>query len=81
MQEVATVVQRLFRGYFSYVTTCCNCQQPSEGSKRKTEYYELPVQVVGMKTLQQSMVRQHAVHSAAAVPRLSLISLYSKFAN
>eukprot|EP00879_Flechtneria_rotunda_P031030 GHRR01033853.1.p1 GENE.GHRR01033853.1~~GHRR01033853.1.p1 ORF type:complete len:133 (+),score=35.03 GHRR01033853.1:474-872(+) len=55
-QEVASVVQRLFRGHFSYVTTCRNCHQPSEGSKRQVEYYELPLQVLNMHSLQQSMV-------------------------
>eukprot|EP00879_Flechtneria_rotunda_P021061 GHRR01022187.1.p1 GENE.GHRR01022187.1~~GHRR01022187.1.p1 ORF type:complete len:771 (+),score=324.72 GHRR01022187.1:120-2432(+) len=55
-QEVASVVQRLFRGHFSYVTTCRNCHQPSEGSKRQVEYYELPLQVLNMNSLQQSMV-------------------------
>lgn len=61
-------MQRLFRGHFSYVTTCRNCQRPSEGSKRVTEYYELPVQVVGMKSLQDSLVRfmpHHLLHSSA----------------
>ncbi|KAF8072683.1 UBP26 [Scenedesmus sp. PABB004] len=55
-QDVASVVQRLFRGHFSYVTTCRSCGRASEGSRRQVEYYELPLQVQGMPSLQHSLV-------------------------
>ncbi|WIA08663.1 hypothetical protein OEZ85_008090 [Tetradesmus obliquus] len=54
-QEVRGVVQTLFRGHFSYVTTCRSCGQQSAGSARKVEYYELPLQVQGMASLRHSM--------------------------
>lgn len=55
-QDVRSVIQRLFRGHFSYVTTCRRCGQPSEGSRRRVEFYELPLQVAGMASLEQSLV-------------------------
>jgi hypothetical protein len=55
-QGVNSVVQRLFRGHFSYVTTCLRCKQQSEGSKRQVEFYELPLQVQKIPSLQASMV-------------------------
>lgn len=56
-QDVATVVQGLFQGQLSHVTTCHTCNQPSEGSKREVEYYELSLQVQHMASLQHSLVR------------------------
>jgi hypothetical protein len=55
-QDVTTVVQGLFQGHLSHVTTCHTCQQPSEGSKREVEFYELSLQVQGMPSLHTSMV-------------------------
>jgi hypothetical protein len=69
VQEVRSVVQTLFRGHFSYVTTCRSCQQQSAGSARQVEYYELPLQVQGMASLRHSMVRRLVSAGAAGRDR------------
>jgi predicted metal-binding protein len=51
------VVQGLFQGHLSHVTTCHSCKQPSEGSKREVEFYELSLQVQLMPSLHDSLVR------------------------
>lgn len=56
MQEVTTVIPDLFQGHLSHVTTCHTCNQPSEGSKREVEFYELSLQVQNMPSLHHSMV-------------------------
>lgn len=56
-QDVTTVVQSLFQGHLSHVTTCHTCRLPSEGSKREVEFYELSLQVQQMPSLQHSLVR------------------------
>lgn len=50
------MVQGLFQGHLSHVTTCHSCRQPSEGSKREVEFYELSLQVAGMPSLHTSLV-------------------------
>ena len=49
-------VPRLFRGAASYATTCASCGLSSEASRRATDYYELPLQVQGFRTLAESLV-------------------------
>lgn len=53
---VRQAVPRLFRGALSYATTCASCGQCSEASRRATDYYELPLQVQGFRTLADSLV-------------------------
>jgi ubiquitin carboxyl-terminal hydrolase 48 len=53
---VRAAVPRLFRGKVSYATTCASCGLCSEASRRATDYYELPLQVQGYKTLADSLV-------------------------
>lgn len=50
------MVQGLFQGHLSHVTTCHTCRRPSEGSKREVEFYELSLQVQGMPSLHTSLV-------------------------
>lgn len=54
---MTTVVQNLFQGHLSHVTTCHTCKLPSEGSKREVEFYELSLQVQQMPSLHHSLVR------------------------
>lgn len=62
LQDVTTVVQNLFQGHLSHVTTCHTCKLPSEGSKREVEFYELSLQVQQMPSLHHSLVstQQHS---------------------
>eukprot|EP00798_Chlamydomonas_sp_ICE-L_P029276 gene29276-12519_t len=55
-QDVRTLVQDLFRGTYSYVTTCKSCKKQSESSQRMFDFYELQTQVKGVGTLQQSLI-------------------------
>lgn len=50
-----TAIPRLFRGRSCYVTTCRACGRRSEASSRLADFYELPAQVVGFKSLQESL--------------------------
>lgn len=58
-----SVIPRLFRGKQSFVTTCRACGRQSAASSATTDYYEMPVQVVGFKSLVESMVGLRAVHT------------------
>ncbi len=41
------LIPSLFRGTYSYVTTCGVCSRASRGSSRANDFYELPLQVQG----------------------------------
>jgi len=56
------VVQGLFQGHLSHVTTCHTCNRPSENSKREVEFYELSLQVQHMPSLHHSLVRKAGMH-------------------
>lgn len=62
LQDVAAVVQGLFQGHLSHVTTCHTCNRPSENSKREVEFYELSLQVQHMPSLHHSLVRAANLH-------------------
>jgi hypothetical protein len=42
---VRAAIPSLFRGRWSYVTTCRACGRESAASASLTDYYEMPVQV------------------------------------
>lgn len=65
LQDVTRVVQKLFQGQLSHVTTCHTCNNPSDGSKREVEFYELSLQVQQMESLHHSLVRRS--HAAAVI--------------
>jgi hypothetical protein len=44
-QDVRSAIPSLFRGSWSYVTTCRACGRESAASAQATDYYEMPVQV------------------------------------
>ncbi|PNH10262.1 Ubiquitin carboxyl-terminal hydrolase 26, partial [Tetrabaena socialis] len=49
------LVQRLFRGGLSYVTTCQNCGRDSASSRNVQDFYDLMPQVRGFSSLTQSL--------------------------
>jgi hypothetical protein len=55
-QAVRHVIPDLFRGGFSYVTTCQACGRDSAGSSRISDFYELSLQVLGHSSLLESIV-------------------------
>ncbi|XP_027179388.1 ubiquitin carboxyl-terminal hydrolase 26 isoform X1 [Coffea eugenioides] len=50
-----TIVQDLFRGGVSHVTTCSKCGKESEASAKIEDFYELELNVKGLKTLDESL--------------------------
>ncbi|KAK8486160.1 hypothetical protein V6N11_019983 [Hibiscus sabdariffa] len=50
-----TIVQDLFRGSVSHVTTCSKCGKDSEASSKMEDFYELELNVKGLKTLDESL--------------------------
>jgi hypothetical protein len=56
-QDVCRLVQTLFGGTYSYVTTCRSCGRESASSSNLTEFMELTLMVKGMKSLVPSLVR------------------------
>ncbi|KAG1677224.1 hypothetical protein FOA52_013422 [Chlamydomonas sp. UWO 241] len=54
-QDVSHVVQQLFRGTYSYVTTCGSCGRHSASSDKKSDFYELQLQVKGFRSLHDSL--------------------------
>lgn len=44
-QAIASVLQQLFAGGFSFVTTCKACGQSGEASRRVNDFTELSLQV------------------------------------
>ncbi|KAL3527978.1 hypothetical protein ACH5RR_012634 [Cinchona calisaya] len=49
------IVQDLFRGGVSHVTTCSKCGNESEASSKIEDFYELELNVRGLKTLDESL--------------------------
>ncbi|XP_030550047.1 ubiquitin carboxyl-terminal hydrolase 26 isoform X2 [Rhodamnia argentea] len=50
-----TIVQDLFRGSVSHVTTCSRCGKDSEASSKIEDFYELELNVLGLKSLDESL--------------------------
>ncbi|GAB2276164.1 Ubiquitin carboxyl-terminal hydrolase 26, partial [Dionaea muscipula] len=50
-----TVVQDLFRGSMSHVTRCSKCGQDSEASSKLEDFYELELNIKGLKSLDDSL--------------------------
>ncbi|KAJ6939241.1 hypothetical protein NC651_005626 [Populus alba x Populus x berolinensis] len=55
ISKVKTVVQDLFRGSVSQVTTCSNCGRDSDASSKTEDFYELELNVKGLKSLDESL--------------------------
>ncbi|XP_033508808.1 ubiquitin carboxyl-terminal hydrolase 26 isoform X3 [Nicotiana tabacum] len=53
--KARTVVQDLFRGGVSHVTKCSKCGNESEASSKIEDFYELELNVKGMKSLDESL--------------------------
>ncbi|KAE8678665.1 Ubiquitin carboxyl-terminal hydrolase 26 [Hibiscus syriacus] len=53
--KARTIVQDLFRGSVSHVTTCSKCGKDSEASLNMEDFYELELNVKGLKTLDESL--------------------------
>lgn len=50
-----TVVQDLFRGSVSHVTRCSVCGKDSEASSKMEDFYELELNIKGLKNLDESL--------------------------
>eukprot|EP00850_Spirogloea_muscicola_P018334 SM000167S02947 [mRNA] locus=s167:54297:65845:- [translate_table: standard] len=48
-------VQDLFRGTFSYITTCSKCVRDSDSSRQLVDFYELEVNVKGLPGLLEAL--------------------------
>eukprot|EP00850_Spirogloea_muscicola_P019126 SM000184S03759 [mRNA] locus=s184:66278:77806:- [translate_table: standard] len=48
-------VQDLFRGTFSYITTCSKCGRDSDSSRQLVDFYELEVNVKGLPGLLEAL--------------------------
>ncbi|KAL2896625.1 Ubiquitin carboxyl-terminal hydrolase 26, partial [Bienertia sinuspersici] len=55
VSEAKTIVQDLFRGIMSHVTRCSKCGQTSEASSNLEDFYELELNVKGLKSLDESL--------------------------
>ncbi|KAJ8773366.1 hypothetical protein K2173_028543 [Erythroxylum novogranatense] len=55
MPKARRIVQDLFRGNVSHVTTCSKCGRDSEASSKMEDFYELELNVKGFKTLEESL--------------------------
>ncbi|KAL6953118.1 Ubiquitin carboxyl-terminal hydrolase 26, partial [Sarracenia purpurea var. burkii] len=53
--KARTIVQDLFRGSVSHVTTCLKCGKDSEASLKMEDFYELELNVKGLKSLDGSL--------------------------
>ncbi|KAL5145003.1 Ubiquitin carboxyl-terminal hydrolase 26 [Glycine soja] len=53
--KARTIVQDLFRGSVSHVTTCSKCGRDSEASSKMEDFYELELNVKGLKSLDGSL--------------------------
>uniref|UniRef100_A0A2P2JYZ7 Ubiquitin carboxyl-terminal hydrolase n=1 Tax=Rhizophora mucronata TaxID=61149 RepID=A0A2P2JYZ7_RHIMU len=53
--KARTIVQDLFRGNVSHVTKCLKCGRDSEASSKMEAFYELELNVKGLKTLEESL--------------------------
>ncbi|XP_031283351.1 ubiquitin carboxyl-terminal hydrolase 26-like isoform X1 [Pistacia vera] len=55
VSKARTIVQDLFRGSVSHVTTCSKCGKDSEASAKTEDFYELELNVKGLKTIDESL--------------------------
>ncbi|KAG2699923.1 hypothetical protein I3760_07G211200 [Carya illinoinensis] len=55
VSKARTIVQDLFRGRVSHVTTCSQCGKESEASSNMEDFYELELNVKGLKNLDESL--------------------------
>ncbi|CAH9092211.1 unnamed protein product [Cuscuta epithymum] len=55
VDKARTVVQDLFRGGVSHVTMCSCCGNESEASSKIEDFYELELNVRGLKSLEESL--------------------------
>lgn len=55
VSRARTIVQDLFRGSVSHVTTCSKCGKDSEASSNMEDFYELELNVKGLKSLDESL--------------------------
>ncbi|GAV63630.1 UCH domain-containing protein/DUSP domain-containing protein [Cephalotus follicularis] len=55
VSKARTIIQDLFRGRVSHVTTCSKCRKDSESSSKMEDFYELELNVKGLKTLDESL--------------------------
>ncbi|XP_015885340.2 ubiquitin carboxyl-terminal hydrolase 26 isoform X2 [Ziziphus jujuba] len=55
VSKARTIVQDLFRGSVSNVTTCSRCGKDSEASSNMEDFYELELNVKGLKSLDESL--------------------------
>ncbi|KAI8561630.1 hypothetical protein RHMOL_Rhmol04G0355400 [Rhododendron molle] len=53
--KARTIVQDLFRGRVSHVTTCSQCGKDSEASSTMEDFYGLELNVKGLKNLDESL--------------------------
>ncbi|OIW03067.1 hypothetical protein TanjilG_19347 [Lupinus angustifolius] len=53
--KARTIVQDLFRGSVSHLTTCSQCGRDSEASSKKEDFCELELNVKGLKSLDESL--------------------------
>ncbi|ESQ45578.1 hypothetical protein EUTSA_v10010085mg [Eutrema salsugineum] len=53
--KAKTIVQDLFRGSVSHVTTCSKCGRDSEASSKVEDFYALELNIKGLKTLDDSL--------------------------
>ncbi|KAL5727162.1 ubiquitinyl hydrolase 1 [Ranunculus cassubicifolius] len=53
--KAKTIVQDLFRGSVSNVTKCSKCEKESEASSKIEDFYELELNIKGLKTLDESL--------------------------
>ncbi|PHT52680.1 hypothetical protein CQW23_07142 [Capsicum baccatum] len=53
--KARTIVQDLFRGGVSHVTMCSKCGNESEASSKIEDFYELELNVKGLKNLDESL--------------------------
>ncbi|CAL0319194.1 unnamed protein product [Lupinus luteus] len=55
VSKARTIVQDLFRGSVSHVTTCSQCGRDSEASSKMEDFYELELNIKGLKSLDDSL--------------------------
>ncbi|WCJ44374.1 Ubiquitin carboxyl-terminal hydrolase 26 [Euphorbia peplus] len=55
VSKAKTIVQDLFRGSVSHVTTCSKCGKDSAASSKMEDFYELELNVKGLKSLDESL--------------------------
>ncbi|CAN6540179.1 unnamed protein product [Malus baccata var. baccata] len=55
VSKAKSIVQDLFRGSVSHVTRCSQCGKDSEASSNMEDFYELELNVKGLKSLDESL--------------------------